>query len=312
MSSQDRFKQLWEQLVAEGMDRNQAAAEAIRRFKAIASQNTTQQNTTIHENQNSTNVNSSPSVTPSTLVAPSTTSSDTLSPGVPTPPGVPSSNDTTELSPLSSSKMDSNGSGKSSELIKRPAPESIFQLPPAKTKKENDSSRVMSLSLEEVQKVYSQSQLSGEPKLLIRLIGTYFADELILNNSFVNNSVDLSKSTDIATKNNSGIDFQGLTEVYDIIQSSDDGTRNSLSSATQRMLDSLKTRLTGSPYLLTTPTSLRFVLIIFENPLLLEPPNTKITKKICRIISRLPSSSRNILIQWLVNVGVDKCRDYRK
>ena len=38
-SQQEKFRQLWEQLVAEGMDHNRAAAEALRQFKAAAQQN---------------------------------------------------------------------------------------------------------------------------------------------------------------------------------------------------------------------------------------------------------------------------------
>jgi len=170
----------------------------------------------------------------------------------------------------------------------------------------------MSLSLEDVQKVYAQSQ--GEPKLMIRLAGTYFADVLKLNNSFVNTlTVDLSKSTDIATPHDAGVHFDELRQVYTMLLSNC-GSANSLSNATHRMLDSLKSRLTGNPYLLSTdsPSSLRFVLIVFENPMLLEPAHTKITRKLCRVVSCLATPLREILIQWFVTVGVARCRNYCK
>ena len=134
-----------------------------------------------------------------------------------------------------------------------------------------------------------------------------------LNNSFVNTlTVDLSKSTDIATPHDAGVHFDELRQVYDMLLSNS-GSANSLSNATHRMLDSLKSRLTGNPYLFNdSPSSLRFVLIVFENPMLLEPAHTKITRKLCRVVSCLATPLREILIQWFVTVGVARCRNYCK
>jgi hypothetical protein len=324
---QAAFKALWEKLVAEGMDANKAAAEALKRFRA---QQQPSEEQTVSNLSSSFSAAAAPpnSTTNTSDVTPSAPASSTST--IPTSAAVPTAMVSTATatamasvttSPTSSTeenvksvisvtsaKTNNNGGTKSE---KRPAPEDSVQPPPSKTQKDNDSSRVMSLSLKTVQTIYQQSQEESSPTLMIRMAGTYFADELKLNNSFVAPSVDLSASTEVATASNPGIDFEGLAQAYGMMQSNS-GIANSLINANGRMLDSLKSRVIANPSLLSTPTSLRFVFMVLENPLLLEPSNMHVTRKLCRVISNLSTASREYLVSWFITVGPDRCRNYVK
>ena len=280
-SSQAAFKLLWEELVRGGMDPNQAAAEALKRFR---------QQSTTNTKEVSNNTNSVP-----TPLAPSTTTSKTST----SPKNVPT---TTTATTTSSSSKDLTS--------KRPPPTSSTTRP-SKTPKPITSKRVMSLSLNDVEQTYQQSQTDNEPKLMIRMAGTFFADEAILNNSFINVNIDLTTSTEIATNTNPGIDFDGLFKAYNMM-TSHKSVANSLINANARMLDSLKSRVVANPSLLSTPSSIRFVLIVLENPLLSEPSNTHVTRRLCKVISNLSTQAREILVSWFVHIGPNRCRTYIK
>ena len=281
MSSQAAFKLLWEELVRGGMNPNKAAAEALLHFR--------QQSTTNAEVSNNTKSTVPP-------LAPSTTTSKTST----SPKNVPTTTTTTTTTSSSSKDLTS----------KRPAPNDSTTRA-SKTLKSITSKRVMSLSLNDVEQTYQQSQTDNEPKLMIRMAGTFFADEAILNNSFINVNIDLTTSTEIATNTNPGIDFDGLFKAYNMM-TSHKGVANSLINANARMLDSLKSRVVANPSLLSTPSSLRFVLIVLENPLLSEPSNTHVTRRLCKVISNLSTQAREILVSWFVHIGPNRCRTYIK
>ena len=281
---QAAFRVLWEELVRGGMDPNQAAAEALKRFR--------QQSTT---NVIATEVSNNPISTVPTPLAPSTTTTTKTS----TSPKVPTTTTTTTTS--SSSK----------DLTSKRPPPTSSTTRSSKTLKPITSKRVMSLSLNDVEQTYQQSQTDNEPKLMIRMAGTFFADEAILNNSFINVNIDLTTSTEIATNTNPGIDFDGLFKAYNMM-TSHKSVANSLINANARMLDSLKSRVVANPSLLSTPSSLRFVLIVLENPLLSEPSNTHVTRRLCKVISNLSTQAREILVSWFVHIGPNRCRTYIK
>ncbi|OBZ90589.1 putative E3 ubiquitin-protein ligase mug30, partial [Choanephora cucurbitarum] len=133
-----------------------------------------------------------------------------------------------------------------------------------------------------------------------KLMEINFGNWICLNNSFLN-----GKST---TLEESGIDLQDIKIAYRIILSSPVNVIRAMMSAIERLL-----KRPGMP--LRKITDIRFLLIILENPLLIQhnfPAETKyhhnLLKRIFGIISCLGNECHHALVNWFSSYPIKKFR----
>ena len=147
------------------------------------------------------------------------------------------------------------------------------------------------LSLDDLHDVVKQCSLAGDPKLLIRMAGTFFDDEQKINNSFVASKA--TNAADPSSEFDASIDYKSLAEVYDIFSKETPGP---MMYGIKSLLSKVRFQLNGNSGAFSDPKSLRFVLILFANPLLLDPEYTSTTSLLCKIICAMNSMSRSLLV----------------
>jgi len=145
------------------------------------------------------------------------------------------------------------------------------------------------------------AKCSGEYGDLNATIGKVFSSADALNSSFlldpgreVEGSGDPCETVSIGTSNSLGIDFKGVRRAYEAITSTGSmDTVDALMRACETLLNSL---LNATAWPTVGSGILRQLLILLENPVLMDPEHHSVLEKLTRVVTSLEATMQHGLV----------------
>eukprot|EP00976_Prorocentrum_cordatum_P094965 1189995-Prorocentrum_minimum.AAC.2 len=147
---------------------------------------------------------------------------------------------------------------------------------------------------------------SGNCTAVICTIGNIFSSAEALDSSFILNAV-IDDSVSHKTQDVLSIDFKSVQDVYRELTTFGSDVGDALMLASERLLDSLLQAAEEAGGWPETGTGLlRQVLILLENPLLIDPNHHDILCKLMRVITSQPSSMQAALVFTIISYTYDQ------
>eukprot|EP01087_Luapelamoeba_hula_P014211 TRINITY_DN4127_c1_g1_i1.p1 TRINITY_DN4127_c1_g1~~TRINITY_DN4127_c1_g1_i1.p1 ORF type:complete len:793 (-),score=133.70 TRINITY_DN4127_c1_g1_i1:201-2579(-) len=156
------------------------------------------------------------------------------------------------------------------------------------------------LSIPDAEVLVATALATGEYTPVIRTIGSIFSTPDYLSISFLRGD-----TTDKATPTDPGLEYEIIEEFYKYVQQMPENVNNVLAGALGRLVGSLR----RTPRLLTTPESLRPIMIALLSPHINEPSlHRELMNPLSLCIVNLSEASRQILIGWWTGLDADRYR----